>query len=583
METLNSSGGEGDSETNVSVARGGPIYVPNFVGPLTRVPEFESALLHELQDLKAELCLDPSSLPNDDDISVDELKIFTDEDLVEMALKDTTNDQNKNVSSSLSSSEEHLNASKNLIGRCVDELKIFTDEDLVEKAFKDTPNDQNKNVNFSPSSEEHLNASKNLIGRCVDELKIFTDEDLVEKAFKDTPNDQNKNVNFSPSSEEHLNARTGRGEDPSAALEPLNGRTCCDGTIDDNKSRMRKRSLKPSDGSHTGNNCNTIINNNLRKQKGSKESCLKKVDELLKIKQKQDEDKAAARLHSLNCKISKGVIMSSERTEAMKYLKFTNGKQQLKPSNVQEHIAVQYPEVVLCIEVYHNVRNWLKIQEFLVLGRQTLTEMRDKIYCMTDQVMQKAGQHDPSGYFLIEDVFYNDMRNPSAIDYSDPIFDWLRNSKDDALRKWECIISGELHQKQKAVVGEATTSHLPQFRRADMQKTRFCDLRFRLGAGYLFCHQGDCKHTFVIRDMRLIHPEDVQNRAAYPIVIFQLKMRMQKCNVCKIFRATKMTVDDKWTPCNPCYFCNDCYYLLHYSENGSLLYSDFSTYDYLHD
>lgn len=44
----------------------------------------------------------------------------------------------------------------------------------------------------------------------------------------------------------------------------------------------------------------------------------------------------------------------------------------------------------------------LQTQEFLVLGGQTLTEMRDKIYCLTDQMMQKAGQHDPSGYFLVE-------------------------------------------------------------------------------------------------------------------------------------------------------------------------------------
>lgn len=37
-----------------------------------------------------------------------------------------------------------------------------------------------------------------------------------------------------------------------------------------------------------------------------------------------------------------------------------------------------------------------------MLGRQMLTELRDVICCLTDQVMQKAGQYDPSGYFLIE-------------------------------------------------------------------------------------------------------------------------------------------------------------------------------------
>lgn len=30
---------------------------------------------------------------------------------------------------------------------------------------------------------------------------------------------------------------------------------------------------------------------------------------------------------------------------------------------------------------------------------------------------------------------------------------------------------------------------LPRFGTADMQSTRFCDLRFRVGASYLYCHQ----------------------------------------------------------------------------------------------
>lgn len=81
------------------------------------------------------------------------------------------------------------------------------------------------------------------------------------------------------------------------------------------------------------------------------------------------------------------------------------------------------------------------------------------------------------------------MRDPSAIDYSEPIFDWLRNSKDEALKKWECIITGELQQKQKAIVGDVTGLRLPHFKAVNMHMTRFCDLKFRLGAGYLYCHQ----------------------------------------------------------------------------------------------
>lgn len=82
--------------------------------------------------------------------------------------------------------------------------------------------------------------------------------------------------------------------------------------------------------------------------------------------------------------------------------------------------------------------------------------------------------------------------------------------------------------------------------------------------------------------MRLIHPEDLHNRAAYPLTIYQAKVRVEKCSVCKIYRATKVTVDDKLAGENPCYFCDYCYSLLH-SEDSCAEYSDFLVYDYWHD
>ncbi|XP_028095458.1 snRNA-activating protein complex subunit-like isoform X5 [Camellia sinensis] len=424
---------------------------------------------------------------------------------------------------------------------------------------------------------------------CVDELKIIAEEELVNKAFEEAFKDVVQTGNSSEVSEEQSNAGrkddgrisscghaglegSGMLEDASASFKSLNGfpqRTGDNGKLSGNISKKRKMRGR-------------IIN---QQNHTSKESYIRKVEQLAKIKQKQDEDKAAARLHSFkgNCRIIECATLSSDGSERMKALKSLSSTTKVRSSNIHDHVPVLHPETVLCVEVYHNKRTWAKTQEFLVLGCQPLTELRDSIYCLTDKVMEKAEQHDPSGYFLIEDVFCNDLRVPSAIDYSEPVFDWFRKSEAEVLEKWECIISGEMQQKQKALLGSASSSHLPRFKAVDMHKTRFSDLRFRLGAGYLYCHQGDCKHVIVVRDMRLIHPEDVQNRAAYPITTFQLKLRYRKCSVCKIYRAEKVTVDDKWAPDNPCYFCKYCYYMLHYDENGSLLYDEFSVYDYHHE
>lgn len=66
------------------------------------------------------------------------------------------------------------------------------------------------------------------------------------------------------------------------------------------------------------------------------------------------------------------------------------------------------------------------------------------------------------------------------------------------LEKWESIASGELPQKQKALLGSKIGPQLPHFKTIQMQKARFCDLRFRLGAGYLYCHQVIFLFQFVL-------------------------------------------------------------------------------------
>ncbi|RWR97508.1 snRNA-activating protein complex [Cinnamomum micranthum f. kanehirae] len=122
---------------------------------------------------------------------------------------------------------------------------------------------------------------------------------------------------------------------------------------------------------------------------------IERVEELAKIKQKQDEDKATARLHSITSNFIEGTISAVEKVEKMRSLRFISSAMK----------------------------------------------------------RQKAGQHDPSGYFHIEDMFCNDLRDPAARDYSEPIFDWLRNYKEGALERWECVaISGEPQKKNKALI-----------------------------------------------------------------------------------------------------------------------------------
>jgi phosphatidate phosphatase APP1 len=61
---------------------------------------------------------------------------------------------------------------------------------------------------------------------------------------------------------------------------------------------------------------------------------------------------------------------------------------------------VKYVLIKVCGDVLA-----LQSQEFLVLGSQLLTELKDNIYCSTNKLMEVNKQSDHSGYFLIEVCF----------------------------------------------------------------------------------------------------------------------------------------------------------------------------------
>nr|XP_025618682.1 snRNA-activating protein complex subunit isoform X2 [Arachis hypogaea] len=243
----------------------------------------------------------------------------------------------------------------------------------------------------------------------VDDLKIFTEDELMDMSLKEVFEGMENNENRPPPSDQ---SKVGGGE---------------------------KRSRKKRKGTN-----NPILES----------GCIEKVEQVVRIKQKQEEDKESARLHSFNpaCKINE--TLKPGRNGRMRSLRSTNYTKKVSAADLQQHIPVTFPEVLLSVEVYHNVRQ---------------------------------------------------------------------------------------------------------------------------------CVKGDCTHTLVIRDMRLFHTDDVHNRTVYPIVTFQLKMVFKKCSACKIFRATKVTADDKWTPQNPCYFCDGCFSLLHFNDDGLPYYNSFLEYDYNHD
>ncbi|EAZ14586.1 hypothetical protein OsJ_04509 [Oryza sativa Japonica Group] len=553
-EAESSAAGE---QRRMPFARGGPVFVPFMVGPVSTVPEFMSSALHELQSLKDELG-DPGD-EFDEELCVDELRVLSEEELVERALREAMEEgwdstalsqlEDQRIDGGMSASSTFGNGAITSSSSGERETSRSPTEDTASIPHVHGNNGKTRGVKGETRGRKRKNVTPTLNSSVETEIPGPSVDTAV--------------VPYVP--QQGIEGKTGGMKGKSRGRMKKGGNTTSN-SLGENLEVVSHESVPPVEDLEVVSHDAAGADGDTKCGKGKKRgrhfdrevrahilqgSYLTKAVKMAEIKAKQEEDKHAASLHSFSgdsvlAKVSKP---SAEKVDVAKSLRYIS-------------------------------TTW-KSQEFLVLGSQLLTDLRDNIYCFKDKLMNVAKQHVHSGYFLIEDTFYNDTRR-STVDYSKPILDWIKNSRNEAEEKWDAITSGVLKKRQKDLLMGLNVSNVPDFKSAKMEKTRFSDLNFRLGAGYLYCHQGNCKHMIVIRDMRLIHPEDTQNQAEYPLMTFQMQRRLQKCSVCQIFHATKMTVDDKWTLNNPCYFCDKCYYLLHYKEDNSLLYHH-TVYDYLQE
>merc|ERR1712002_1387776 len=196
-------------------------------------------------------------------------------------------------------------------------------------------------------------------------------------------------------------------------------------------------------------------------------------------------------------------------------------------------------------------------QEVQVIGSQKLSELRDIIECLTDTVIPfdlsdpqnadcKVTNKDlfSSGYFFIENVFYNDMRYPLSKDLSKDVRHWAKDPK----RGYKEVSS------------------------ALMEETTFLDLSIRLGQPYVYIHQGNCEHLIVFTYLRMMNIDDCQARLAYPLTDARvIQKRRRLCRACMQAHAVWYIVDSKFCPVSPCLICDTCHLYLHYDNDGNKL------------
>ncbi|KAJ2806759.1 hypothetical protein H4R20_001566 [Coemansia guatemalensis] len=231
----------------------------------------------------------------------------------------------------------------------------------------------------------------------------------------------------------------------------------------------------------------------------------------------------------------------------------TNRVQPGPPSNA---MRVADDEVILSVCFYNTRSSTSKMEEYLVLGSQNLTVLRDAFYCISDflvshrdeEIENTRDRKVSSSYFFIEKTFYNDMRSPTASDYSRVIMEWANDP-----------------ERQKK------NPNLRGLQSRLMDGTRFLDLSIRLKQPYTFVHQGDCEHVMVFTDLRLLGPKDDQFVESYPKQVFRTRHMRHKCRMCSAYPAQYVTKNDFHSGMSPCYFCEKCYTPFHFDADGKKL------------
>ena len=278
--------------------------------------------------------------------------------------------------------------------------------------------------------------------------------------------------------------------------------------------------------------------------------------------------------------------------------------------------------VILHVEVYDNWQfvRYPKLNcEVLVHGDTRLTQLKDEIECLADYRQaavnhglvndlrkksdddngtgkkrkeekkarsskhigyKEANEANESGFFFIENVFYDDLRSKNSVSLSKGIVDAskkyfircpgmkLDDSDEDEGGEEE---NGKGKENGGASIKKKTKEKIKpsNFTSRDMRETTFSDLEIIPGKSYLYRHQGSCDHILRFRDVRVANM-DLEtaklSREHYPIVISEARKMRKPCMCCEIHDATTTAYGDNMAVCSPFFWCDSCSNAAHPTE-----------------
>ena len=227
--------------------------------------------------------------------------------------------------------------------------------------------------------------------------------------------------------------------------------------------------------------------------------------------------------------------------------------------------------------IYHPVKN-IKTQQISILGEGVLKQLKDKIYCVLDEI-----QNDPTpSFFFFEKVFYDEFLIKNGL-YIEPLsykISQLQLSK-YTLKEYQQELNYEFdnnnlnnnteskfqkYEKNLYCDNNSLNLHKSHAKEIlNMNEIKIEDIPLRIGYPYIFRHIDSCDHVIILNDIRVMDKYDnFLERDEKAIVTYQKKLKRKKCEACQFYYAKFISINDYVKgKVNNVFLCDFCLKKLH--------------------
>ena len=231
--------------------------------------------------------------------------------------------------------------------------------------------------------------------------------------------------------------------------------------------------------------------------------------------------------------------------------------------------------------IYHPVKN-VKTQQISIQGDGVLKQLKEKIYCVLDEI-----QGETPSFFFLEKVFYDDFFFVNG-KYTEPLSTKISQLKLEKLTLKEYQNDLNYGKSNQNSDNKNTESKFNKYEKnlycdnnalifnkshsyesLNMNNIKIEDIPLRIGYPYIFRHIDSCDHVIILNDIRVMDKYDnFREKDEKAIVTYQKKLKRKKCDACQFYYAKFISINDivKGNVNNALFLCDYCLKKLHETE-----------------